>query len=178
MSGIVITRTPFRVSFFGGGSDYPEWYRREGGEVLSTAIDKYSYLYCRYAPAFFKSTHRVVWRHIEQVNAIGEILHPVGELDPLRAGFEDLGELGLVERHFAGAERGQPLGVGLDSDHLLPHLGETGGGDQTHPTAADHADRCCTALRAHRSSFPRLLADGSRPLVLTHPPSDLDHRPR
>jgi D-glycero-alpha-D-manno-heptose-7-phosphate kinase len=76
MSGIVITRTPFRVSFFGGGSDYPAWYRREGGAVLSTAIDKYSYLYCRYAPAFFKSTHRVVWRHIEQVNAIGEILHP------------------------------------------------------------------------------------------------------
>ena len=65
---IVMCRAPFRVSFFGGGSDYPEWYRQEPGAVLSTAIDKYIYISCRYLPPFLGTKHRVVWRHVEQVD--------------------------------------------------------------------------------------------------------------
>ena len=43
---MIISRTPFRISFFGGGTDYPEWYRNHGGAVLATTIDKYCYITC------------------------------------------------------------------------------------------------------------------------------------
>ena len=49
---MIITKTPYRISFFGGGSDYPEWYKKYGGMVLSTTIDKYIYISCRYLPKF------------------------------------------------------------------------------------------------------------------------------
>ncbi|MFN3467868.1 MAG: kinase, partial [Candidatus Brocadiales bacterium] len=51
---MIISRTPFRVSFFGGGTDYPVWYRENGGAVLGTTIDKYCYITCRYLPPFFE----------------------------------------------------------------------------------------------------------------------------
>ena len=54
---MIITRTPFRVSFFGGGTDYPGWYREHGGAVLATTIDKYCYITCRYLPPFFEHKH-------------------------------------------------------------------------------------------------------------------------
>jgi D-glycero-alpha-D-manno-heptose-7-phosphate kinase len=73
---MIITRTPFRLSFFGGGTDYPAWYRREGGAVLSTTINKYCYLTVRHLPPFFTTRHRVVWSHVETVATIAEILHP------------------------------------------------------------------------------------------------------
>lgn len=73
---MIISRTPFRISFFGGGTDYPVWYRENGGAVLSTTIDKYCYLFCRYLPPFFEHKHRVVWSFIENVNSISEIRHP------------------------------------------------------------------------------------------------------
>ena len=73
---MIISRTPFRISFFGGGTDYPAWVAREGGAVLSATIDKYCYLTCRLLPPFFPTRHRVVWSHIETVNQISEILHP------------------------------------------------------------------------------------------------------
>jgi D-glycero-alpha-D-manno-heptose-7-phosphate kinase len=73
---MIISRTPFRVSLFGGGTDYPRWYRREGGAVLSATIDKYCYLSCRLLPRFFEARHRIVWSHIEVVSTIAEILHP------------------------------------------------------------------------------------------------------
>jgi D-glycero-alpha-D-manno-heptose-7-phosphate kinase len=73
---LVISRTPFRISFFGGGTDYPAWYRKEGGAVLSASIDKYCYITCRFLPPFFPSSYRVVWKHIETVSSISEILHP------------------------------------------------------------------------------------------------------
>ena len=52
---MIISRTPFRVSFFGGGTDYPSWYRQHGGAVLATTIDKYCYITCRYLPQFFQN---------------------------------------------------------------------------------------------------------------------------
>ncbi|MFH2034237.1 MAG: kinase, partial [Candidatus Margulisiibacteriota bacterium] len=73
---MIISRTPFRISFFGGGTDYPVWYEENGGEVLSTTIDKYCYITCRYLPPFFEHKHRLVYSKIEMVKEIEDILHP------------------------------------------------------------------------------------------------------
>src|SRR5262249_1999402 len=72
-----ICRTPFRVSFFGGGTDYPGWYRTHGGAVLATSIDKYCYLTCRFLPPFFEHRFRIVYRKIEMCQTFEEICHPV-----------------------------------------------------------------------------------------------------
>ena len=65
---MIISRTPFRISFFGGGTDYPEWYLSNGGTVLASAIDKYCWLFCRLLPPFFERAlsppcppHRVIF---------------------------------------------------------------------------------------------------------------------
>lgn len=73
---MIITRTPFRISFFGGGTDYPTWYRENGGAVLATTIDKYCYITCRRLPQFFQHKHRIVYSLIENVCEISEIQHP------------------------------------------------------------------------------------------------------
>ncbi len=73
---MVISRTPFRISFFGGGTDYPAWYRKHGGSVLAVTIDKYCYLTCRYLPPFFEHRFRVVYSKIENCRTIDEIAHP------------------------------------------------------------------------------------------------------
>lgn len=74
---MIISRTPFRISFFGGGTDYPVWYREHGGAVLSTTINKYCYITCRRLPPFFEHKSRIVWSKIELVNHTDEIAHPV-----------------------------------------------------------------------------------------------------
>lgn len=74
---MIICRTPYRISFFGGGTDYPGWYREHGGAVLGTSIDKYCYLNCRYIPPFFEYRYRIVWSYLEEVKTIDEIMHPV-----------------------------------------------------------------------------------------------------
>ena len=73
---MIITRTPFRISFFGGGTDYPDWYREHGGAVLATTIDKYCYITCRRLPPFFEHKHRIVYSFIENVQSNDEIIHP------------------------------------------------------------------------------------------------------
>jgi len=73
---MIITRTPFRLSFFGGGTDFPAWYKKNGGVVLSTTIDKYCYISCRPLPPFFSHKHRIVYSKSECVNDIDEIQHP------------------------------------------------------------------------------------------------------
>ena len=73
---MVISRTPFRISFFGGGTDYPIWYRDHGGTVLGTTIDKYCYLTCRYLPPFFKHRIRLVYSRIENCRRVDDIVHP------------------------------------------------------------------------------------------------------
>ena len=74
---MVISRTPYRVSFFGGGTDYPAWYRENGGAVLGTAIDKYCFITCRYLPPFFEHRLRLVYSKIEDCQRAAEIQHPV-----------------------------------------------------------------------------------------------------
>ena len=73
---MIISRTPYRISFFGGGTDYPAWYREHGGAVLATAIDKYCFITCRYLPPFFEHRTRVVWSRIENCQNVDEIAHP------------------------------------------------------------------------------------------------------
>jgi len=73
---MIISRTPYRISFFGGGTDYPVWYRKNGGAVLSTTIDKYCYITVRYLPPFFEHKHRIVYGKIENVKYTSEIQHP------------------------------------------------------------------------------------------------------
>src|SRR5436190_3149420 len=73
---MVISRTPFRISFFGGGTDYPAWYRQHGGAVLGTTINKYCYLTCRYLPPFFEHRVRVVYSKIETCQSVDEVAHP------------------------------------------------------------------------------------------------------
>jgi D-glycero-alpha-D-manno-heptose-7-phosphate kinase len=73
---VIITRTPYRVSFFGGGTDYPGWFREHGGAVLATAIDKYCYITCRRLPPFFQHKHRIVYSVIESVSSNEDIQHP------------------------------------------------------------------------------------------------------
>ena len=73
---MIISRTPFRVSLFGGGSDYPKWYRENGGAVLGFAINKYCYISIRPLPPFFKHRHRIVYSVVENVSEINEIKHP------------------------------------------------------------------------------------------------------
>jgi D-glycero-alpha-D-manno-heptose-7-phosphate kinase len=73
---MIITRTPLRISFFGGGTDYPVWYREHSGAVLSTAIDKCCYITSRWLPPFFEYQSRVSYSRIENVNDNGAIEHP------------------------------------------------------------------------------------------------------
>jgi len=73
---MIISRTPFRVSFFGGGTDYPGWYRQHGGQVLSTAIDKYCYITLRYLPPFFEHRIRAVYSKMEICQNFEELKHP------------------------------------------------------------------------------------------------------
>lgn len=73
---MIISRTPFRISLFGGGSDYPKWYRQHGGAVLGFAINKYCYLSIRQLPPFFEHKHRVVYSKVETVADASEIQHP------------------------------------------------------------------------------------------------------
>ena len=74
---MIISKTPFRISLFGGGTDYPEWYHENGGSVLATTIDKYCYISCRHLPPFFEHKHRIVYSKIESVKTTEEIQHPV-----------------------------------------------------------------------------------------------------
>jgi D-glycero-alpha-D-manno-heptose-7-phosphate kinase len=73
---MIITRTPYRVSFFGGGTDFPAWYEEHGGAVLSSSINRYSYLHCRVMPPFFDHKYRIRYFQTERVQSRDEIQHP------------------------------------------------------------------------------------------------------
>jgi len=84
---MIVSRTPFRISLFGGGTDYPTWFREHGGAVLGTAINKYCYISVRVLPPFFEHRHRIAYSEVELVRHHNEIRHPVvravlGEMRP------------------------------------------------------------------------------------------------
>jgi len=74
---MIITRTPYRISFFGGGTDYHTYSRAHGGEVISTTIDKYCYINVREYPPFFKKKYRILWSMIEDIDKVSQIKHPL-----------------------------------------------------------------------------------------------------
>ena len=73
---MIISRTPFRISFFGGGTDYREFYEEYGGSVLSTTFDKYCYVTARHLPRFFDYKYQINYSRIERVVDLDNILHP------------------------------------------------------------------------------------------------------
>ncbi len=73
---MIISRTPFRISFFGGGTDYPAWLKDHKGAVLATTINKYCYISCRYLPPFFEHKSRIIYSKMEHVHKVDEIDHP------------------------------------------------------------------------------------------------------
>jgi D-glycero-alpha-D-manno-heptose-7-phosphate kinase len=91
---MITTRTPLRISFFGGGTDYPVWYREHGGSVLATTIDKSCYITCRWLPPFFEYHSRVTYTKFENVSDNDKIQHP-----SVRACLQFLGMDGGVEIH-------------------------------------------------------------------------------
>ena len=91
---MIITRTPLRISFFGGGTDYPVWYREHGGAVLSTTIDKSCYITSRWLPPFFEYHSRISYSKVENVSNNSRIEHP-----SVRACLEFMGISDGVEVH-------------------------------------------------------------------------------
>ena len=73
---MIITKTPFRMSFFGGGTDMEEYFRENGGAVLSTTFDKYCYVNVRHLPRFFEWSNELTYSKTEKTKTIEEIQHP------------------------------------------------------------------------------------------------------
>ena len=74
---MIIAQTPYRISLFGGGTDFEDYYKLYGGEVIGTTINKYCYVTLRDLPPFFKHKHRFIWSKIENVNNLNQIKHPL-----------------------------------------------------------------------------------------------------
>ena len=73
---MIITRTPFRMSFFGGGTDMKEFFNEHGGAVISTTFDKYCYVTVRHLPPFFDFKNELTYSKIERTSTTEEIIHP------------------------------------------------------------------------------------------------------
>ena len=92
---MIISRTPYRISLFGGGTDYPSWYRVHGGAVIGTTINKYCYISIRHLPPFFEHRHRIVYSKVELPNTLDAIEHPA-----VRAVLQERGvEVGVEVQH-------------------------------------------------------------------------------
>lgn len=87
---MIITQTPFRMSFFGGGTDMESFFRENGGAVISTTFDKYCYVNVRYLPSFFNYKTELSYSKIERVNDIHEIQHPAIKNAMCLAGIDDI----------------------------------------------------------------------------------------
>ena len=113
---MIISRTPFRISFFGGGTDYPDWYQEHGGAVLSTTFDKYSYISCRELPPFFDHKHRIAYSKLEYVNEVKQIEHPA-----IRGIFNELAISKGMEIH-CDADLPARSGLGSSSSFVVGML--------------------------------------------------------
>lgn len=113
---MIISQTPYRISFFGGGTDYPAWYEQHGGAVLSTTINKYCYITCRHLPPFFNHKNRFVWSQIELVNDVAETKHPV-----IRAVLQYMNQKEGLEIHHVGDLPAQS-GIGSSSSFTVGML--------------------------------------------------------
>jgi D-glycero-alpha-D-manno-heptose-7-phosphate kinase len=113
---MIITRTPLRISFFGGGTDYPVWYREHGGAVLSTTIDKSCYITSRWLPPFFEYHSRISYSKVENVSDNSLIEHP-----SVRACLQFMGITDGVEVHHV-ADLPARTGLGTSSAFTVGFL--------------------------------------------------------
>ena len=113
---MIISKTPYRISFFGGGSDYPEWYLKNGGAVISSTINKYIYISCRELPPFFRHKHRIVYSKIELIKKISDIKHSVVK-EALEKIFNNYTQKGL-EIHYDG-DFPSRSGIGSSSSFVV-----------------------------------------------------------
>ncbi len=133
---MIISRTPYRVSFFGGGTDYPAWYREHGGAVLAAAIARYCYITCRWLPPFFEHKSRVVYSIIEDVMRAEDIQHPAVRESLLHLGIQE-----GIEIHHDG-DLPKMTGLGTSSSFtvgLLHALHELRGESRTPLQLAEEA---------------------------------------
>ena len=119
---MIISRTPFRISFFGGGTDYPGWFQQHGGAVLSTSFDKYCYITCRELPPFFDHKYRIAYSKVEHAKCIEDIEHPavraVMAETPCNYGIEVHCDADLPARSGLGSSSSFVVGM-LHSLHAL-----------------------------------------------------------
>jgi len=73
---MIVTKTPFRISLFGGGTDYPAWYKKHGGMVISMAIPYHCYVMIRPMPDFSHCRYRISYTTIEETDSLNDIKHP------------------------------------------------------------------------------------------------------
>ncbi len=88
---MITTRSPYRISFFGGGTDYENWYSNHGGGFLSFAINYFTYITLRIKPKFQEKEYRVLWRLAEEVKNIDDIQHPIVRETLKEFGYHDTG---------------------------------------------------------------------------------------
>ncbi len=94
---MIIARTPYRISLFGGGTDYSSWYTRHGGCVLSTTINHFCHISARWLPPFHEERSRIIWSKIESVMNNADIEHPA-----VNAVLKYLGIENGIEIHHSG----------------------------------------------------------------------------
>ena len=94
---MIISKTPYRLSFFGGGTDYPAWFKKNKGAVLSVTIDKYIYILLNAKSSFFHQDYRIVYRKTENKKKIQLIDHP-----SVRECFRHFDLKGGIEMNYMG----------------------------------------------------------------------------
>ncbi len=113
---MIISKTPYRISFFGGGSDYPDWYKYNPGEVISTTIDKYLYISIKELPSFYETKYRIYHSKVEKVNKLKDIRHHV-----IRKGLNHFKFKNGLEIHYNG-EIPPRSGMGSSSSFVVGFL--------------------------------------------------------
>ena len=104
---MITTRSPYRISFFGGGTDYEDWYSNHGGGFLSFAINYFTYITLRIKPKFQEKEYRVLWRLAEEVKNIEDIQHPIVRETLKEFGYHDTGlDISYIGDVPGGAGRG------------------------------------------------------------------------
>jgi len=133
---MVIVQTPLRISFFGGGTDYPVWIREHGGEVLATSIDKYIYTQCRLSNPYREHKHRIIYSRLEDVNDINEIQHPA-----VREAYRFMGVKEGLELHH-DSDIPARSGMGSSSSFMVGLL------HALHTLGGQHVDKTTLAMEA------------------------------
>jgi D-glycero-alpha-D-manno-heptose-7-phosphate kinase len=133
---MVIVQTPLRISFFGGGTDYPVWFREHGGAVLATSIDKYIYTHLRLSNPYHEHRYRIIYSKVEDVNSLDQIQHPA-----VREGFRFMGATDGMELHH-DSDIPARSGMGSSSSFMVGLL------HSLHALGGQHVDKTTLAMEA------------------------------